>query len=65
MPTASSDVLFRGSPGRHLLRLSSSEFDPTETSSPDRIGPAINMMTAKALGINIPATPLGARLPIL
>jgi transposase len=26
---------------------------------------AINMMTAKALGINIPATPLGARLPIL
>jgi hypothetical protein len=26
---------------------------------------AINMMTAKALGINITATPLGARLPIL
>jgi hypothetical protein len=48
-----------------LLRLSSSEFDPTETSSPDRIGPAINMMTAKALGINIPAKPLGALLPIL
>jgi hypothetical protein len=48
-----------------LLSLSSSEFDPTETSSPDRIGQAINMMTAKALGINIPATPLGALLPIL
>jgi hypothetical protein len=32
---------------------------PTETSSPDRIGPAINMKTAKALGIDIPATPLG------
>jgi hypothetical protein len=36
-----------------------SEFDPTETSSPDRIGPAINLKTAKAPGIDIPATPLG------
>jgi hypothetical protein len=39
--------------------LSISHFDPTETSSPDRIGPAINMKTAKALGIDIPATLLG------
>jgi hypothetical protein len=42
-----------------MLAMSSSQFDPTETSSPDRIGPAINMKTAKALGIDIPATPLG------
>jgi hypothetical protein len=41
------------------LCVRTSEFDPTETSSRDRIGPAINMKTAKALGIEIPATPLG------
>jgi hypothetical protein len=32
---------------------------PTETSSPHRIGPTINLKTAKALGIDIPATRRG------
>src|ERR1700730_11085945 len=31
MPTVSSNVRFPGEPGRHLLRLSSSQFDPTRT----------------------------------
>ena len=40
-----------------IIRGLSSAFDPTETSS--GIGPAINLKTAKALGIDIPATLLG------
>jgi hypothetical protein len=40
-----------------MIRGLRSAFDPTETSS--GIGPAINLKTAKALGIDIPATLLG------
>jgi hypothetical protein len=40
-------------------RFATSESDPTETSSPHRIGPTINLKTAKALGIDIPATRRG------
>jgi hypothetical protein len=41
MLTSSSDVCFQGQPGRHLLRLSSSGFDPLRTSrrGPMRLGP--------------------------
>jgi hypothetical protein len=39
--------------------LQNGAIDPTETSS--GIGPAINPKTAKALGIDIPPTLLGAR----
>ena len=33
VPTASSNVRYQGQPGRHLLAMSSSQFDPTETSA--------------------------------
>jgi hypothetical protein len=31
MPTAPIDVRFQGQPGRHVLMLSSSQFDPSGT----------------------------------
>src|SRR6266849_5525936 len=43
MPTVLSNVRYQGQPGRHLLALSSSQFDPTETwAAPD-------LRSAKAL----------------
>jgi hypothetical protein len=42
-----------GQRGRHLLGMSISHCDPTETSS--GIGPPINLKSAQALGIDIPA----------
>jgi hypothetical protein len=49
-----------GKSGRHLLVLSVSQFDPTETLSLIASGPVINLKIAKALGIDIPATLLGS-----
>ena len=34
MPTAVRDVRSQGQSGKHMLGLSSSQFDPTETSDP-------------------------------
>src|SRR5258708_31240961 len=39
MPTASSNVRIRGQSGKHMLVLSSSQFDPNETSALDRRRP--------------------------
>jgi hypothetical protein len=32
VPTASSNVRYQGQPGRHLLAMGSSQFDPERTS---------------------------------
>ena len=44
-------------------RVSGLDPDPSETLSPDRIRPAINLKTAKVPGIDTPATSLGRCCP--
>src|SRR5450631_4954266 len=49
MPTVSRNVRFQGQPGRHLLTLSSSQFDPKATSAIARATTAQSSRACRAL----------------
>src|ERR1700736_6827234 len=47
MPTVSGNVRYQGQPGRHLLTLSSSQYDPTETSRLRLVGAICSALASR------------------